>query len=382
MKLTFNTNDVLPQMVSVSKVLQAKATMPILENFVCKTTRRENGYMLVIMASDTQQWLKMYAPLIECDCDDEKTFLVDGKKILQTLSTLSGYVVTLDLDEENKIIKGKYQGGSFKLPYDNDVDSYPMPKLEEELTNIIEVSGEDLYKCINSTSYATSQAPIREIMQCVHFDISSNGFVVVASDGFKLVKSSISNVKLKEGEHHEFNIQQKSIDCVALALAKKQCNVIIRFNDKNVMFSCDDFTLVTRLKEGRYPNFDRVIPTDCDKDVVVNKQKLLDALSHIQVLGEKTQNLIHFEFENNTLKVVAENIDFSTSAEETISCEYQGEPFHIGLKGLSVATILSKIQGDETIMKMSVASRPVLFLQKNENNTVDTLSLLMPMLLN
>lgn len=381
MKFQFNTNDVLPQMASVFKVIQSKNTMPILDNFVVKTVNKSpNDFIIELTSSDTTQWLKMSSPLLECDA--EMTFLVDGKKFLQTLSGLNGKIVTIELDEQKKMINGKYDNGMFNLPYDSNIEDFPTPKIEGGvLSNVINVSSNDLYKTITSTAYCASNDPIRQIMQCVHFDISQNGFVLCASDGFKLAKAEMKEAWTNE-EQYNFNIMQKTIDVVAQALVKKDCNVQISFNEKNAMFSCDDFTLITRLQEGKYPDFERVIPKDNDKKAIINKQKLIDALQHISVLGEKTQNLIHFDFNESMLKVTATDVDFSTGAEETIECNYQGESLHIGLKGIAVATILSKIQSDDVVMSMSVASRPVIFTQKEEDDKVHVLSLLMPMLLN
>lgn len=142
------------------------------------------------------------------------------------------------------------------------------------------------------------------------------------------------------------------------------------------------YTMTCRFIEGRYPNYNSVIPQNNENKVVLERQTFLNALKRVSVFSNQASNLIKLQLSNNNIIVSAQDIDFSTAAEETISCQYAGTSMNIGFKSSFLIEILNNIPSAEISLELSDPSRAGLIIpQENEENE-DLLMLLMPMMLN
>ena len=140
--------------------------------------------------------------------------------------------------------------------------------------------------------------------------------------------------------------------------------------------------MICRQIEGRFPNYSAVIPTTNPFKIIIDRVTLLNAMKRVSVFSNQGSNLVKLDISNNQIHISAQDIDFSISAEETISCQFEGEPIKIGFKSPFLIEILGNINVTDVIMELSDASRAGLILPFENESNEEILMLLMPMLLN
>ena len=165
-------------------------------------------------------------------------------------------------------------------------------------------------------------------------------------------------------------------------LAKDESEVVIRFDDRNAELTFSECQLQCRLIEGRYPNYNSVIPQDNPNELTIDRKLLIGALRRILPFASESSQLVRVHLELGKIELSSEDIDFSTSAKEEITCDYQGMPMDIGFKGSSLSEILNNLQSESVVLMLADPSRPCLIIPEEQPEQQDILMLIMPMLLN
>ena len=217
-------------------------------------------------------------------------------------------------------------------------------------------------------------------MNGVYFDFHTDDLTFVASDGHKLVR--LRNLSVKSEERASFILPKKPATLLKNLLAKAEGVVRLQFDDNNAYVRCANCEMVCRLIEGRYPNYNSVIPKENPFQVTIDRMFLLNALKRVSVFSNQSSSLIKLHLEDNLLTVSAQDIDFSTSAEERIPCEYDGDELSIGFKATYLIDILGNISSTDVILQLADPSRAGLILPLENQENEDLLMLLMPMMLN
>ena len=203
---------------------------------------------------------------------------------------------------------------------------------------------------------------------------------IVASDGHKLVRNKILTIHSEQPA--AFILPKKPASLLKGLLGKDGGDVVIRFDERNAKINYGDGEIICRLIEGRYPNYNSVIPQNNPNHLTVDRQAILSALRRVQPFANDSSNLIRFHVEGGTLQLDAEDYDFSKTATERMSCEYNGQPMSIGFKGSSFIEILSNFDCQEVNIQLADPSRAGLVLPSEQPENQDVLMLMMPMLLN
>ena len=233
---------------------------------------------------------------------------------------------------------------------------------------------------INKTIFATADDELRPVMNGVYFDFSPESLTFVATDAHKLVKC--------QAEHasditSSFILPKKPANLLRNLLAKEETPVEVSFDAKNVTFSLENFNLVCRLIEGNYPNYNAVIPAANPNKVLIDRVEFVNGIKRVAVCSNPSTNLIRMDIANNKVNLTAQDIDFSVSANETISCSYDGQPVTIGFKSTFLVEILSNIDTPTVVVELADSTRAGVFKPVSEDNTsAQTLMLLMPMMIN
>jgi DNA polymerase-3 subunit beta len=165
-------------------------------------------------------------------------------------------------------------------------------------------------------------------------------------------------------------------------LGKDGGDIVIRFDERNAQINYGEGEIICRLIEGRYPNYNSVIPQNNNNQLTVDRLALQAALRRVQPFANDSSNLIRFHVEGGTLQLDAEDYDFSKTATERMSCSYNGQPMSIGFKGSSFIEILSNFDCQDVIIKLADPSRAGLVLPSEQPENQDVLMLMMPMLIN
>ena len=361
------------RLTALSRVINSKNSLPILGNFLFEVS---NG-RLFLTASDSEVMMNTSLELNEFDEDGR--FCIGSHDLLEAVKAISEQPISFEVDLQSNIAKISYQNGMFSMPVEN-ADEFPQPQMISDGATVITIPTNVLSDNINRSIFATAQDELRPVMNGIYFDLTPDHLAVVASDGHKLVRNKILNIK--SDVPASFILPKKPAVLLKSVLGKQGGDVVIRFDDRNAEINFEEGVIICRLIEGRYPNYNSVIPQSNPNQLTVDRQGLLNALRRVQPFSNDSSNLIRFHVENGVLQLDAEDYDFSKTATERMSCDYNGMPMSIGFKGSSFIEILSNFECEEVIIQLADPSRAGLVLPLEQQAEQDVLMLMMPMLIN
>ena len=373
MRFTLSSTALSSKLGALSRVINSKNSLPILSDFVFEI---ENN-ILHLTASDSENMMKTTMELI--DSDGNGTFAVGNHDLLEAVKGFSEQPITFDVNLQENIAKISYQNGMFSLPVES-ADEFPKAQEIGHGAHTITISNGLLADNINRSLFATAQDELRPVMNGIYFDLKSDCLSIVASDGHKLVRNNV--LTIKSDTPASFIMPKKPATLLKNLLGKDGGDVTIRFDERNAEINYGDGIITCRLIEGRYPNYNSVIPQSNPNQITVDRASLLSALHSVQPFANGSSNLIRFHIENGMLQLDAEDFDFSKTATEKMSCEYNGQPMSIGFKGASFIEILNNFDCPEIIIQLADPSRAGLVLPSEQPENQDVLMLMMPMLIN
>ena len=373
MRFTVSSTALSSKLVALSKVINSKNAMPILGDFVFDIS----GQTLQLTASDSENTMQTTVELIESE--GEGRFAIGNHNLLEAVKGFSEQPITLDIDMQTNIAKINYQNGLFSLPIES-ADEFPVAQAVSEGASTIVISNLLLSENINRSIFATAQDELRPVMNGIYFDLTPDCLAIVASDGHKLVRNKIYSIK--SDLPAAFILPKKPASLLKNLLGKDGGDVIIRFDDRNAEINYGDGIIQCRLIEGRYPNYNSVIPQNNTNELRVDRNALLAALRRVQPFANESSNLIRFHVEGSVLQLDAEDYDFSKTATERMTCDYNGQPMSIGFKGSSFIEVLNNFDCAEVLVQLADPSRAGLVLPSEQPENQDVLMLMMPMLIN
>ena len=373
MKFTVSSSALANRLVALSRVINSKNSLPILGDFLFEV---KDG-RLNLTASDSEVTMKTSMELTETD--SEGRFCVGNHDLLEAVKGISEQPITFDVNQGDNIARISYQNGMFSLPVEN-ADEFPQGQQVNEGATTITISSQLLGENINRSIFATAQDELRPVMNGIYFDLTPDCLAIVASDGHKLVRNKVFSVK--SDQPASFILPKKPASLLKGVLGKNGGDVVIRFDERNAEINYEEGQIICRLIEGRYPNYNSVIPQSNPNQLTVDRIALLSALRRVQPFSNDSSNLIRFHVENGTLQLDAEDYDFSKTATERMSCDYNGMTMSIGFKGSSFIEILGNFDCEQVIIQLADPSRAGLVLPSEQPENQDVLMLMMPMLIN
>ena len=238
----------------------------------------------------------------------------------------------------------------------------------------VEMDAQVLLGGINRAVFATADDELRPVMNGIYFDITTEDITMVASDGHKLVRCK--TLAAKGNERAAFILPKKPANLMKNLLPKEQGTVTIEFDERNAVVTLESYRMVCR------PNYNSVIPQNNPYKVTVDRLQLIGALRRVSIFSSQASSLIKLRMQENQIVISAQDIDFSTSAEETQTCQYAGNPMSIGFKSTFLIDILNNISADEVVIELADPSRAGVIVPAEQEENEDLLMLLMPMMLN
>lgn len=374
MRFTVSSSALSSKLNMLAKVIGSKNSLPILDCFLFQVA---NGEMS-ITASDSDNVIK--STLALTDHDGEGEFCVPNRVILDALKELPEQPLHFDVDAAGEAIAIKivYQNGLYNFT-GQSAEEYPRTQSMNDACTTVSLPTEMLINNISRSLFATANDELRPVMNGIYFDLTADALAIVASDGHKLVRSK--NFTIKSESPSAFNLPKKPASLLKNILSKDGDDAIIKFDDRSAEIRFTDGVMRCRLIDGRYPNYNSVIPNN-PNEVTVDRRGLQSALRRVLPFASESSQLIRFHIESGRFEVSSEDIDFSTSAKEQLSCEYNGSPISIGFKGSSLMEILGNITSDNIIIQLADPSRAGIIVPAEQPENEDILMLIMPMLLN
>lgn len=373
MKFIVSSTALSSHLQAVSRVINSKNALPILDCFLFDL---QDG-TLSVTASDSETTMVTSLEVNESDADGR--FAVTAKTLLDALKEIPEQPLAFDINIGTLEINVQYQNGKYSL-MGQSADEFPQLTQLGDNAVRVEIDAEVLLNGINRSVFATADDELRPVMNGIYFDITTDDITMVASDGHKLVRCK--TFAAHGNERAAFILPKKPANLMKNLLAREQGTVTIEFDERNAVFTLEDYRMVCRLIEGRYPNYNSVIPQNNPYKVTVDRQSLIGALRRVSIFSSQASSLIKLRLSNNQITISAQDIDFSTSAEETQTCQYDGNDMSIGFKSTFLLDILNNISAEEVVIELADPSRAGVIIPVEQEEKEDLLMLLMPMMLN
>lgn len=371
MKFIVSSTYLLKQLQVLGGVINNSNTLPILDNFLFELNNSE----LIISASDLETTM---SSKLEVESDNSGSVAVPARLLLDTLKTFPEQPLTFTV-EENNTVEISSNHGKYALAY-ADGNEFPKPVSLEDASSTT-LNGDILATAINKTIFAAGNDDLRPVMSGVFFQFSTEGLTFVATDAHKLVKYAREDVKASEVT--EFIMPKKPLNLLKGILAASEEDVTIEYNDSNAKFTFENVELICRLIDGKYPNYEAVIPKENPNKLMINRNQFLNSVRRVSIFSNKTTHQIRLKIAGAELNISAEDIDYSNKAEERLTCDYQGDDMQIGFNSRFLTEMLNNLTSDDVQLEMSLPNRagiltPVDGLDEGERVTM----LVMPVMLN
>jgi DNA polymerase III beta subunit len=246
---------------------------------------------------------------------------------------------------------------------------------------LFETTSEYLYPRIDAIKNFVGNDELRPVMSGVFFQFSQNDIKFVATDAHKLVKYERRDIK--SNVEAEFVMPKKPLNILKNILSTLDIDVKIDYNKTNAVFTFDNFVLICRLIDGKYPNYDAVIPKENPNKLTINRNLFLSSVKRVAIFSNKSTYQIKLRIAGTELNISAEDIDFSNKAEERLTCDYQGDDLYIGFNSKFLLEMLISLESDDILLEMSLPNRagiltPLDALKEGEFITM----LVMPVMIN
>jgi DNA polymerase-3 subunit beta len=371
MKFIVSSTSLFKQLQTLSGVLNNNNTLPILDHFLFELNQNE----LTVTASDLETTL---SAKLTVESGDQQNIAVPARLLLDTLKTFPEQPLTFMLTDQNTIeINSNH--GKYALAYAN-AEEFPKTIAINDLFST-SIKGDILATAIGKTIFASGNDDLRPVMSGVFFQFSQNGLNFVATDAHKLVKYERTDLATEQVA--EFITPKKPLNLLKSILVGSESDVLIEYNESNAKFSFDDTVLVCRLIDGKYPNYEAVIPKENPNVLTIDRAQFMSSVKRVSIFSNKTTHQIRLKVAGAQLQVSAEDIDYSNKAEERLSCSYQGDDMQIGFNARFLSEMLTNLNSDEVQLEMSLPNRagiltPLDGLDEGERITM----LVMPVMLN
>ncbi|MBP5380464.1 MAG: DNA polymerase III subunit beta [Bacteroidaceae bacterium] len=372
MKFVVSSTALYSRLAAASKVMSAKNSMPILDCFLFDI---KNG-KVTITASDGEKYFITSVPLV--DSDNNAQFCIAAKTIMDSMKEVAEQPLTFEFNPESHELQGKHQTGVFSV-MTLDPSTYPAPQSIGEQKTTLEIPSDVLLTGINRCLFATGNDEIRVVMTGIYVDIHAEDITFAGTDGKKLVR--YINRSVKPGIETSF-ILPKKVAAILKNVLQKETTIGISFDNEKGHIHAEDFDLYFRLVEGRYPNYNGVIPTNNPYVATVDRASLISALKRISVFCNQSSGLMKLHLENNQMCLTGEDNDYATRAEENLLCDYSSDPISIGFSCIFLVEIANIIDGEALTIQLADPSRPGVVIPAEQPKDEETLMLLMPMMLN
>ncbi len=351
------------QLTAVSKVINAKNALSILDNFLLKV----EGDRLSITGSDQENVLTAFMTITESEGDG--SIAVSAKRLLEITKEISNQPLTFYINDDNKEIDVRFLNGHFNF-MGVDATEYPSRRNPGAELKTMMLPAAMVQKGIERTLFAVSSDTVRPIMTGIYWDIHQNDVTFVSSDTHKLVR--YINSEVAPGFEASFILPSKPANILRGIVGKEDADIKIQFDGKGATFEFGDYLLSCLFINGNYPNYNRVIPQENPFEMTIDRVSLLTALRRVSIFAAKSSNLVVLDIHPNEVILHAQDLDYGISAEERVGCGYEGNSMTIGFNGQFMIEILNNLSDDSIVLKLSDPGRPGLYtpLQQEEKDNV------------
>lgn len=379
MRFIVNSQQLLKQLQSLGGVLTTSNAMPII---ACYHFHLEDG-KLTIKATDLSTTLVSTMDVETPHMEQAEEVAIPSKMMLDVMKTFDDVPITFNVDQQSYSISLQSGQGEYTLA-GMDAETFPTMPATEASGRIV-MSSTALVEALNKTLFATSSDDTHPMMTGVYCEMTPDGVTFVATDAHKLVRYRRTDATSEESTN--FILPKKPINVVRNILAgrKEETEVTMEYNNTNVFISFDNFFIVCRLVDGRYPNYEAAIPKENPRKLILDRQSFLNTLRRVSIFASEATRQVRLSLNATQLEISAEDHEFSNKAHESMPCQYEGEPMDIGFNAKFLTEMLSNLDSEQVLIEMSHPSRAGIIFpyseDADEEKKDDILMLVMPVML-
>jgi len=349
----------------VIDVIPAKTTLPILSHILFEAKSGQ----LTLSATDLEVSLKTQ---LQATIESEGSVTIPGRLLFDVVRELPDVPLNISKDESNRIIltfsKNKYTffGGD-----DKDYPQLPAIDVKYEIT----FDKKKLQRYVEKTIFATSTDELRPALMGVLFQVGENDYKAVSTDGHRLVKIIDKSFTTKD------IIDDVIIPVKGLNLLLKSIDgdgdIKISFATNYIVFDLENTSISATLMEGKYPDYEKVIPLNEHKKLVINREKFISSLRTVSVLANKITQQIKIDIEPDKVTITSEDMDLGEGI-EIVEAEYTGEPMEIGFNSNYLLEVLSHLDTEDVIFTFDTSVSAALVFPMIQEEDENLLMLVMP----
>ena len=378
MRFIINSQLFLKHLSALNGVISNNNTVPII---ACFHLHLENN-ILTIKATDLETTMVSKIELENARVEGIDSIAVPAKLLLDMLKSLDDVPINFAVDAETYSIEISSGEGKYSLAGQN-AETFPaMPEMKDTVQTSMPASV--LVNAINKTAFAASTDEMRQQMSGIYCEMTPENVTFVATDAHKLVRYRRNDIHSDESVN--FILPRKPIMQVKNILGgnKEEFDVTIDYNNTNVFFSFDNFLIVCRLVDGKYPNYEAAIPKNNPNKLTVDRQTFLNTLRRVSLFANQSTHQVRLSIKERELEISSEDLEFSNKAHETIPCSYDGEPMEIGFNAKFLSEMIINLDTEQVLMELSHPSRAGILFPINDSEEAkaeDILMLVMPVML-
>jgi len=370
MKFIVSSSQLLRQLQVLGGVINSNNTLPILDNFLFEISENQ----LKVSASDLETTM---TAVVAIESDSTGSIAISARLLLDTLKTFPDQPLTFKT-EGDSIIEISSDQGKYDMAYFGG-DEFPKSVSLQSPSKTI-VPSNVLATAISKTIFAAGNDDLRPVMSGVFFQFSTDNLTFVATDAHKLVKYTRTDVTADKTA--EFIMPKKPLNLLKGVLGGQE-DVVIEYNDANAKFTFENFVLICRLIDGKYPNYEAVIPKENPNKLTVDRASFQNSVRRVSIFSSKTTHQIRLKMAGTELNISAEDLDFSNKADERLSCDYQGDDMQIGFNSRFLSEMLSNLTSSEVLIEMSLPNRAGILTPIDGTDEGEKITMLvMPVMLN
>jgi DNA polymerase-3 subunit beta len=371
MKFIVNSTTLLKHLSMIDGVVVSKPIIPILNNFLFDIKDGE----LRISATDLETTM---TTSIKVEATENISVAIPCKTTLELLKTLPDQPLAFSINQEKGSVEIKYDTGRFKLNTQNGEEFPKNPTVEDAKSFLIK--GSALQKAVAKTVFATSNDELRLNLTGVYVKLTNDNVTFVATDANRLVRYIRNDVK--PGTEDSFIIPKKALNLLKNSLPSDDTEVKVEYNRSNAHFSTPELSLVCRLIDEKYPDYNAVIPTENPNKLLMNRTDFLISVRRVAITSNKSTHQIRLKIAGSELTISAEDIDFDNESQEKLNCTYNGEDMEIGFNSKYLSEMIASLDSQDVKLEMSQPNRAGVLIPTEAEEGEDMLMLVMPMMLN
>lgn len=375
MKFSVSSKELSRALTTVSKVIIKRNTLPILDNAL--VSFRDDRFFLT--GSSSESTLTIPLDMRSMDKAPFRPFCLPVAMLSPILGTLSEQPVEMTIDDTTFLATFRYQVGDFSVPAYDGAD-FPLPKEQEHTYVEFSMPTSVFIPAIKAASVCTADDELRPVLNAVALDVSNDGVTFAATSMHMLYKYVYSHgiPFVTKGEPRMILLHKKAISALDSAFSNSE-EISLRHDGRKLIIEADGITLMVTDVEGKYPNYNSVIPTQSPYHIVMPVRDLINAVKRVALMANTSTQIVSVRKQDGAVSLRTEDTDFSRKANEALHSDDCTLPdgFAIGLRSTYFLTMLSAISTDNVRLELTAHDRPIIIREDAANSSL--VELLMPM---